>query len=87
MATYECTIMVLRKKDVLDPEAVAIQKALQTTMGYPEVQKVYCGKRYVVELESTSEHDARKKTDEMTHKLFANPIIETHEVQIKEKAP
>lgn len=73
-------------RDVLDPEAVAIEKVLWS-MGYRGVRKVLCGKRYVVELNAKNEALAREKVEEMARRLFANLTYQSLIVHVTKKAP
>lgn len=76
-------IVTIRFKDgVLDPEAVAIGRALQG-LGFAEVSAVV--RRKVIELELAGEDRvaARERVQAMCAQLLANPVIESWEVEIE----
>lgn len=76
-------IVTIRFKDgVLDPEAVAIGRALQG-LGFAEVRAVV--RRKVIELELAGEDRAaaRERVQAMCAQLLANPVIESWEVEIE----
>ena len=76
-------IVTIRFKDgVLDPEAVAIGRALRG-LGFAEVRAV--ARRKVIELELAGEDRvaARERVQAMCAQLLANPVIESWEVEIE----
>lgn len=86
MEEYEGVVVVQTLTTVLDPEASAIEKHLKTNMGFPEVKKVYCGKRFVVQFDAESEESAKERMDELAKKLFANLTYQTYKVTVTKKA-
>jgi len=76
-AAARARVFVTLKSTVLDPQGVAVQKALKT-MGYGEVSGVRVGKFIILELE-----EARAgRVDEMCRRLLANPVIEDYTFEI-----
>ena len=73
-------IHVTLKPDVLDPQGEAIRKACGT-LGYTGVGTVRQGKLFEVELEASSEGEARALVAELCEKLLANPVIEDYRVE------
>ncbi len=71
------------KEGVLDPEAVAIGRAL-AGLGFAEVQAVR--RRKVIELELAGEDPeaASARVEAMCEQLLANPVIERWTVEIVE---
>ncbi|OGG58387.1 phosphoribosylformylglycinamidine synthase, purS protein [Candidatus Kaiserbacteria bacterium RIFCSPHIGHO2_01_FULL_56_24] len=86
METYKGVILIQSMSGVNEPEANAILQHLKTTMGYPEVKSVNCGKRFVIELDAESEESARSNVENMAKKLFANLTYQTYEVTVTKKA-
>ncbi len=77
-------IVTIRFKDgVLDPEAVAIGRALQG-LGFEEVRAVARRKVIELELEGEDRAAARERVQAMCAQLLANPVIESWEVEIPE---
>ncbi|MGI9432088.1 MAG: phosphoribosylformylglycinamidine synthase subunit PurS [Myxococcota bacterium] len=73
-------IHVTLKPDVLDPQGEAIRKACGT-LGYAGVGTVRQGKLFEVELDASSESEARALVSELCEKLLANPVIEDYRVE------
>jgi phosphoribosylformylglycinamidine synthase len=69
------------KEGVLDPEAVAIGRALRG-LGFEEVRTV--ARRKVIELELDGEDRgvARRRVQAMCEQLLANPVIESYAIEI-----
>jgi phosphoribosylformylglycinamidine synthase len=74
-------ILVSFKDSVLDPQGQTIKNALHT-LGYQSVKEARQGKVFELELEKTSEEEARKLVPEIARKVLANPIIEKYTWQI-----
>lgn len=87
METYQGVIVIQSMSGVNEPEANAVLKLLQTTMGFPEVKSVNCGKRYVIELDAISEESASEQMETMAKRLFANLTYQTYKVTVTKKAP
>ncbi len=72
-------IHVTLKRDVLDPQGKAIQRACGS-LGYAGIQDVRQGKLFEVTLDAPDETAARALLSELSEKLLANPVIEDHEI-------
>jgi phosphoribosylformylglycinamidine synthase len=72
-------IHVTLKRDVLDPQGKAIQRACGS-LGYDAVRDVRQGKLFEVELDAADEAAARALLEELSDKLLANPVIEDYRV-------
>lgn len=76
-------IVTIRFKDgVLDPEAVAIGRALRG-LGFAEVRAVARRKVIELELEGKDPEAARARVEAMCAQLLANPVIESWQVEIQ----
>ena len=70
------------KEGVLDPEAVAIGRALRD-LGFAEVRGVRRRKLVELELEGEDVETARRRVAAMGEQLLANPVIESWSVEIE----
>jgi phosphoribosylformylglycinamidine synthase PurS subunit len=76
-------IVTIRFKDgVLDPEAVAIGRALQD-LGFAEVRGVRRRKVIELELDAGDPAAARARVEAMCEQLLANPVIESYGIEIE----
>lgn len=71
------------KNGVLDPEAVAIGRALEG-LGFAEVRGVRRRKVIELELAQTDREAARARVAAMCEQLLANPVIETYELAFED---
>ena len=72
-------IHVILKRDVLDPQGKAIQRACGS-LGYGGVRDVRQGKLFEVTLEGEDPEAARPLLAELSEKLLSNPVIEDFEI-------
>lgn len=79
--TYSVRVQVLPKKDILDPQGQAVEKAL-ASLGYKGVSDLKVGKEIVFKVNAESETEAKSKAKEMCEKLLANPVIEDYKIEI-----
>lgn len=73
------------KEGVLDPEAVAIGRALEG-LGFAEVKAVRRRKVIELELAGADREAARRRVEAMCEQLLANPVIERWTVEIVDDA-
>lgn len=76
-------IRVMLKPDVLDPQGLALGKALHR-MGYKEVESARVGKSIELNLQNLTKVEAEKKVKDMTEKLLSNPVIETAQYEFRD---
>lgn len=75
-------VVTIRFKDgVLDPEAVAIGRALQG-LGFTEVRGVRREKRIEIDLETEDRERAQARVGAMCEQLLANPVIESYRIEL-----
>lgn len=77
-------VQVLPKKDILDPQGQAVEKALQS-LGYKGVTNLKIGKEIVFIVSASSENEVKSQVKEMCEKLLANPVIEDYNLEISMK--
>ena len=74
-------MLVRLKREVLDPQGRAVQRALGT-LGIEGVKDVRVGKLVEIELEGGDQAELTKKLERMSDELLANPVIEDYEVRL-----
>lgn len=79
MDNIKAVVYVTLKDDVLDPQGVTIQKALEQ-IGYDDFVSVRSGRFFELELKPGSQ-SVDGQIDEVCTKLLANPVIEKYEVK------
>jgi phosphoribosylformylglycinamidine synthase subunit PurS len=77
----KATVIVRVKGEVLDPQGVAVRRALDK-LGFAGVRDVRIGK--VIEIDLDEEHarapDLKARLERMADAMLANPVIEDYEV-------
>ena len=68
-------VIVTPKPVVNDPQGNTVKQGL-ASLGFGEVTDVRVGKYIEVSIESSSEHEARRRVEEMCRQLLANHVIE-----------
>ncbi len=76
----KAVVTVTLKRDVLDPQGRAIQRAA-ASLGYAGVRDVRQGKRFELELDAADRAAAERLVAELAAKLLANPVIEDFRVE------
>jgi phosphoribosylformylglycinamidine synthase len=76
----KAVVTVTLKRDVLDPQGQAIQRAA-ASLGYAGVRDVRQGKRFELELDAPDRAAAERLVAELAAKLLANPVIEDFRVE------
>ena len=74
-------VHVMPKDGLLDPQGEAINIAL-VNMGFAEVKNVKQGKVIELELEEEDKIVVKNRVEEMCHKLLANSVIESFQVEV-----
>jgi phosphoribosylformylglycinamidine synthase subunit PurS len=78
---FNVQIKVMPLKDLLDPQGKAVMSGLQN-MGLASVQDVRVGKHITLQIDATDAAEAKRKAEEATQKLLANPVMEYFEVEV-----
>ena len=68
-------VIVTPKPVVNDPQGLTVKQGL-ASLGFHEVADVRIGKYIEVNIDTTSEHEARRRVEEMCRQLLANHVIE-----------
>jgi phosphoribosylformylglycinamidine synthase PurS subunit len=75
-------IVVTPKPVVNDTQGITVRQGL-ATLGFREVSSVRVGKYIEVNLDSTSEQEARQRVEAMCKQLLANHVIEDYRFEIE----
>jgi phosphoribosylformylglycinamidine synthase len=75
-------VIVTPKAVVNDPQGITVKQGL-ASLGFREVSDVRVGKYIVVNLDTTSEHEARERVEAMCRQLLANHVIEDFHFDIE----
>lgn len=75
-------IFVTLKPGVLDPQGQAIAHALGS-LGFDGVNDVRQGKMIEIDVDDTSETQAKARLTDMCEKLLANTVIENYDIQLE----
>ena len=74
-------VFVNLKPSILDPQGKTIADALRT-LGYAAVRDVRQGKCFELDVDAASAAEARTLAAEVADRLLANPVIESHRVEV-----
>ena len=75
-------MFVTLKPSVFDPQGRTIADALHS-MGYGTVGDVRQGKYFELDVAADSNDAAKALAGEVSHKLLANPVIESYQVEVE----
>ena len=78
---YNIQIKVMPLKDLLDPQGKAVLGGLQN-LNLHGVTDVRIGKHITMQLDVSSEEEARRIAEEAAKKLLANPVMEWYEIEM-----
>jgi phosphoribosylformylglycinamidine synthase subunit PurS len=78
-------VFVTLKPSVFDPQGTTVTEALHT-LGYVAVKDVRQGKYFELDIDATSEDEARRLAADAADKLLSNPVIETYRIEIDRSA-
>jgi phosphoribosylformylglycinamidine synthase subunit PurS len=75
-------VIVTPKAVVNDPQGVTVRQGL-SALGFGEVTDVRVGKYIELQLDTTSEREARERVDAMCRRLLANHVIEDYRFELE----
>lgn len=75
------SVLVRPKEGILDPQGAAVEDSLRK-LGF-DVAGARVGRLVDVEVEASSEDEARAQVDEMCRQLLANPLIESYAIEVQ----
>jgi phosphoribosylformylglycinamidine synthase len=76
----KATVLVRPKQGILDPQGQAVETALEH-LGF-SVSAARVGKVVDIEVDATSEAEARQQVERMCEQLLANPLMESYEIEL-----
>ncbi len=79
--TYNVQIKVMPLKELLDPQGKAVLGGLQN-LGLNKVADVRIGKHITLQVDASSEAEAKQLAEEASKKLLANPVMEFYEIEM-----
>ena len=74
MSTHRFAVNVTPKPGILDPQGVAVERALPA-LGFEGASDVHVGRLVELDVADASQ------LDEMCRRLLANPLVEDYEIQ------
>jgi phosphoribosylformylglycinamidine synthase PurS subunit len=76
-------VEVTLKKEVLDPQGVAVENSLKA-LNYDNVRQVRVGKYIELIIEAEGREKAATQVEEMSRRLLSNPVIEDFSYSLQE---
>jgi len=80
---YLAKVFISLKPGVLDPQGIAVEKALHA-LDFAEVEEIRIGKYMEVRLKAADRGQAEADVEEMCRRLLANPVIENYRYELLE---
>jgi phosphoribosylformylglycinamidine synthase len=78
---FSARVEVRLRPGIADPEGATIERALPA-LGFDDVSQVRAGRSFRFELEADDEATARRRAEELAHRLLANPVIEESRLEL-----
>ena len=85
MPLYQARVLVSLRPSVLDPAGEAT-RAAAARLGVDGVRRLRIGKAVDLELEAPDRATAQAQLEQLSDRLFANPVIENWQLEISEFA-
>lgn len=79
--TYTAQVKVMPHKELLDPQGKAVLGGLGN-LGLKDIIDVRIGKHITLQVEASTEAEAKQIAEEAAKKLLANPVMEMFEITI-----
>jgi phosphoribosylformylglycinamidine synthase subunit PurS len=78
---FAARVEVRLRPGIADPEGATIERALPA-LGFDDVREVRAGRSFRFEIDAADEATARRRAEDLTHRLLANPVIEQSELEL-----
>ena len=82
MTLYQAKVLVRLRASVLDPAGEAAKSA-GGRLGITGINSLRIGKLIEIQIEASSEEEAREKLEILSDRFLANPVIEDWTMEIK----
>ncbi len=83
---FAARVEVRLRPGIADPEGATIERALPA-LGFDDVREVRSGRSFRFEIAAPDEPTARRRAEDLAHRLLANPVIEQSTLELAELAP
>lgn len=80
---FAARVEVRLRHGIADPEGATIERALPA-LGFDDVKEMRAGRSFRFQVEAADEATARRRAEELAHRLLANPVIEASEVELRQ---
>jgi len=81
---YKATIIIKRRKQILDPQGKAVEQGSKL-LNLNNISNVRIGKFIELNVESATEAEAKVEVDKLCNKLLANLNIENYEFSLEKQ--
>ncbi len=78
---FKANIYITLRESILDPKGKASHHALKN-LGYDKVEKVRIGKFIEMDIDASSESEAKEIAQESCQKLLANEVMENYRIEL-----
>lgn len=78
---FAARVEVRLRSGIADPEGATIERALPA-LGFDDVRGVRAGRSFRFEIDAVDEATARRRAEDLTCRLLANPVIEQSELEL-----
>ncbi|MEO0198498.1 MAG: phosphoribosylformylglycinamidine synthase subunit PurS [candidate division WOR-3 bacterium] len=83
MQRFRVIVIVRMREDLPEPQGIALEKVLKR-IGYQGFSNIRVGKVIEMEVEGEDIHQVRNNVEEISRKIFSNPVIEDFEIEVRE---
>ncbi len=80
---FKANIDIMPLKELLDPQGKAVNNSLHN-LGMSQIQNLRIGKHIQLQVEASSEQEAKAIVQEACTKLLANQVMESFEISISQ---
>ena len=82
VSNFQAKVEVSLRSSVLDPAGEATKSAA-FKLGIKGLKKLRIGKSIDIEIEASSEEEAKQQVENLSDRLLANPVIEDWSLELK----
>lgn len=83
---FEADVVVRLRPGIADPEGATIERALPA-LGFDDVTGMTTGRSFRFEVEAADATAARRRAEDLAHRLLANPVMEESTVVVTPLPP